>query len=369
MTIYTDALKSRGPSQYQEPTGFAENYSKSLGTTVESGMSISRAVVSGFITSPYRKRRNEQIDQMIANGDIPEQYGDALDGHMSYNDVAIIARDKFGQTIKSDEDIDNVVREDLKRNVESAGDVFSRATLMGKVGIVAGAPNAAMLDPPSIIGSFIGLGAAAKGATVLSRAAKAAALGAGATMAEEAVIQPFVYSWKQDVGLDYSTGDAFKAIAYAGAGGGILAGAAKTAGEFVTANTKFLQSHDVARVKNKNEVNRQSYDNVQNAVDEAKQLPPDTDIKAHFDEVDTTIRNRDNAAPSTKFEVDVGDRADEVLDGTFKAQTEESVFVKEVIDEGGGKKFVETGDAAMEVDAISKQIDDLKKFGDCINGV
>lgn len=317
MTIYTEALRGKGPYKHEEPTSFVNNYQQALGSTIESGMSISRLLSD--VGRGYKKQRDEQLDSLLADGSIPEDYGKMLGDYMSYGDLAIIARDRLGLPVRSDDEVNEAIRGDIRRNAAEANRVMGQASFTGKVGAVVGTLHAAMLDPPAIVGSVFGLGAAAKGATVLSRLAIAVGVGAGSAMAEEVVIQPFVYRWKQDVGLDYSVDDALKNIKYAAIGGGILGGSFKTAGEFVVGTRKFLNSRNVSQVKDASPAAKEAFSRLTDRVVEAESLPHETNIRQHFEEVDAYIKSTDTAAPSTKVEVDLEDATDEVVDATFKA--------------------------------------------------
>lgn len=367
MSIYEDAFQERGFYRHQESTDFSENYRQALGTAIESDLSISRFIAGTM--SPYRTQRNEQLDKLLADGKLPEDYSKMLGEYMTYNELAIIARDRFGLQVRSDDDIDNAIRDDIKRNAAEAAKTASQATFSGKVGAFTGAMHAAMLDPVGILGSFTGLGVAARGATVLQRVGSAMTVGAAATAAEEAVIQPFVYNWKQDVGLDYNIDDALKNIAFATAGGSVLAGAAKTAGEFATQGRKFLSSHPTARARDADPALAEAHKNLDSRVREAEQLPPDTDIKEHFNQVDGYINRTDSEPPSGKIDFNPEDATDEVVDGLFKTEAEDTVFVRDVIDEGSGKRTTVIGNAVEEVDAINKQMDSLSKFDNCLKGV
>lgn len=367
MSMFMDDVNSRSHATYKEPTGAVENYQAALGTMIESGLSISALL--GDTYSQYRTQRNQQIDELIASGDIPEEYKQALGSQLSYKDMAYIAKDTLGIPVRTDEDIDELIRDDIRRNDARAKDIFSNASTIGKASQIVGTLHGAMLDPISTVGTLIGFGAAAKGATILSRISRAGVVAGAAAAAEEAAIQPFVYNWKKDVGLDHSVAESIKSIGYAFGGGAAFGAAAKTvasAGEIVTQGRKFLSSHPVARAKNTDVATREAYKLVEDRIDEAAALPPDTDITKHSEGVDGYIKKYDTQQPVSESTMeDLANATDDELVKAFNSEVDVEVpYVRGISD----KQEITLGDAKVDIADIDNRVKVLDALNNCLGG-
>lgn len=291
-----DRFMANGPYVDKGPeTGFSENFMMGVGRTIEEDLSVS-APLDEWLNG-RREDRNRQLDQLVATEQLPKQYKDMLGDTISYSEMAEIAKNQFNLTVSTDKDLDDQIRDEFKRNREMAGDVESRASFTGKIGRFAGEMTAYSLDPISVVGMLTGVGAAAKGATFLGRLAYTAGTSAMATMAEEAAIQPYIYNWKNRVGVDYDIVDALRAIGFAGATGAVLGGGARTAQEFVHQAHGFINSHSMKRFIASDPAAKEAAALVEARLLEVQQLAPDTDIVEHFAAVDKYIEAQDNAGP------------------------------------------------------------------------
>lgn len=101
--------------------------------------------------------------------------------------------------------------------------VFRDANGWGKVGIFAGAMGGALTDPVNL--ATLGLGASVTMAKGLGTGVKLLELGAknfAISASTEALIQPFVYDFKKEIGAKYTSSDAITNILAAGAGGAVF---------------------------------------------------------------------------------------------------------------------------------------------------
>ncbi len=140
----------------------------------------------------------------------------------------------FGQDFPQSAEAAREAAKDLaKEAIKTAEDVGARATLMGDVAGFAGSMGAIMTDPAVFVTLPIGGVAAPSG--ILRVAIVEALLGAGS----EAVIQPVVQAYKQELGVEHTDEDVLRNILLAGAGGFLLggggAGLAKISPKFATA--------------------------------------------------------------------------------------------------------------------------------------
>ena len=192
---------SAGPVQR---SGFRENFVAGFGTFMDEDTTIGEWLNSGAY-----KERDREIDRLISSGQLPEEeyLPYVEDGDIDYPRLAYALK-RSGRAIRDDYDVRDGIRETLKQRRDMAQEIHSRATTMGAVGIFAGQMTAAQLDPVNAAAMLIpGLGIIRAG-TTMARVGKTAlyygALSAGA----EAIIQPQVYSWKNELGVDYSVGAA-----------------------------------------------------------------------------------------------------------------------------------------------------------------
>jgi len=144
-----------------------------------------------------------------------EQDGTDYDGLAEYANKVLGLKD-----VPIYEDYEKQRQEEYANYRATSQEVFDKQSLWGKVGQFAGQGHAMAIDPLYAVSFFTGYGAAN---TVLQ-----AAVRVGLTEAAiETVAQPFVKSWKDEVGADYSGADMLTNIVLAGTGAGIIAGAGK----------------------------------------------------------------------------------------------------------------------------------------------
>lgn len=126
----------------------------------------------------------------------------------------------------SREALEAQVREQVMQRRRELADVTERQTTGGMVGEFLGAAGSAITDPPNLFA--LGLGASA-GAGVLRTVLVESLIGAGA----EAVIQPKVATYYNELGIDYTAADFIANVAVGGAAGGLFAGGVKAAEQVV----------------------------------------------------------------------------------------------------------------------------------------
>jgi len=200
-----------------EESGFIENATASMATFVDQDLSVSRwidptritnlsGMVNGDAWGNAFTDRNDEILRLKEEGAYtPEEWRrfSGRFGGTNWEGLGELAREK-GFDIKTDDQVMEGIRENVRINAEAQERISNRAGLSGKLGEFTGTVWGAGLDPINILATAAIPMKALQGASVLKRAALVGGASAGAELA----IQPFVYNWKNDLGLDYSVTDA-----------------------------------------------------------------------------------------------------------------------------------------------------------------
>lgn len=134
------------------------------------------------------------------------------------------AAEQFPDQVKTYDQLVSDASNKLAIEREKNMKVMQNASGLGQVGQFAGAMGGAVLDPINV--ATLGFGASvtmAKGLGTAVKLAELSAKGFAINAATEALIQPSVYGFKKELGVEYSAEDAINNILIAGAGGAILA--------------------------------------------------------------------------------------------------------------------------------------------------
>jgi hypothetical protein len=243
-------LASAGPAEYEADTGFIENWQTAIGQMIDSNMSISKYVnhESEFVS------RNFRLDRLITEGAIPteeiplhrDHYGlESID----YGALADVAK-KYGHTEFNNQELDTNVREDIKQRAAYSQDIFRRSNLSGRIGQFAGAMHAGALDPIMLPSYFIGIGAAAKGASVLTKIGRAGLYGGLTEGGAQAVAEPFIYKWKHELQMEYGVKDSLENIMMAASLGALIPMTGVSIGAFGRKLATYLRDPElVAKLK------------------------------------------------------------------------------------------------------------------------
>ena len=192
-------------------TGFAQNFGNSAAAFVQQDLAMSRYLMH----EPVRAR-SSRLEELMRDGTIPEEIGKSfahnygLGGALTtydYDGLAEYANTLEGdEYFQSDEELTNSIAELVQFTEAQRQDVYARAGAAGVTGMVVAGLTAASIDPPNILASLVIPGAGQ--ATTFSRAfLQGAKAGAISNLATEVVTQPFIHSWKNEVGLNYTFSD------------------------------------------------------------------------------------------------------------------------------------------------------------------
>lgn len=205
------------PEIKDDPT-FGEVFDAAVGTVIDENLSVSR-----LFNQQQFVQRNQNVARLIDEGVINQADYEYGDGKFDYNKLSLALRDtEYADLVKPDRVLREERNEYLAMKRRYAESVLAEGSGMAQF---LGMGTAYMLDPINIATMGIGtLPAAAKGLTAMATARIAAGRTAALTAASEAAIQPFVYSYKQDIESPYSAQNALVAITTAAIGGAAIGG-------------------------------------------------------------------------------------------------------------------------------------------------
>lgn len=217
----------------QLPTGFMEN--------VEAAYDLFRSEDSSDSKTRHWKQQLSERAQAIESftGEYPEWHDDIYRGTVGdpeqrdpriyerAQEKLAAVRQKYPE-IKSDDELRAnipLAAAEIRQHSES---IMARADGWG--GQMVGTLGAATLDPLNIAFMMVTLPAAGSGAiNTLAKVARAAKFGAGVGLATELAIQPSVFQFKKELGVDYGIDDAAINIAASTIGSGLLMGVGEVA--------------------------------------------------------------------------------------------------------------------------------------------
>lgn len=291
----------QGVAKHVPESGFVENWGEALRLEFDEATSLSR-----MLNNSLYQERTKTIMDLNDSGSIPdnviEQHTRYDDGYsnINFDSVARWVNNNLDETIMTDDEIKGNIREDLNMKRTLSEDVYNRANWWGKFGQFIGTTHAIVLDPVLLPTYFMGIGAGARGVTWLGTFGRAAGVAAATEAGMEAVRQPMVYSWKKDIGAEYSFKNAFTQIAAAGFGAGILTG---TAAGLADGLKKFLGHQRVYGNKSSAEATKV----VENVIREAERSPsPSKAADAHLADLEGNVQRH-----QTRNSVDADNAIDE----------------------------------------------------------
>ena len=182
---------------------------------------------------------------------------------------------------------------------ERVAPILARAQGWGRVGQVAGTLGGAMVDPLNLASMVVAGPAVVGNATgILARTLRAAKIGAAFGAGTETAIQPFVYDFKQEIGVDYTVGDALTNIGAAAAGGALFLGVGVNVPPLARSSMRALSDSYRKLVKQRPHLATRDGEAAARVIEdfadlaEANPLPKTPDGQAaHFEAVDQAMRD------------------------------------------------------------------------------
>ena len=237
--LNSPVAKARPPS-----TKF-ENWMAAMHMNWYEGMSRSRQKVM----KEYSEDRNRKILDTINNRpELGKQFSGFYygPGSVDWKHAAIWAKSR-GIDVETNDELMERIRKDVKVYRTYAEDIFDRATWGGKIVQFGGYAHTDMLDPVLWPAMLVGYQQAALATKFLQTVARTGLRVGAAEALMETVRQVPVYTWKQDVGADYSVKDAMLAIITTG----VAAGGLGASAEAVSMGLRRLSKPFMKSTKNK----------------------------------------------------------------------------------------------------------------------
>lgn len=350
----------------QKSTGYGQNFTVGVGQTIDENLSISEWIVRDTGGWSYSDR-DQKLRDLREEGKITDQEWIAFvkpdnRGMMlpDYSSLADYANKKYGTEIKNNKTIDSEMREAIKQRKEYALNITERQTGMGSVGEFAGALTGYALEPAGIAAIplesyFIGRAAyqLSQATTRLARATRVAGISAAANMATETAIQPIVFNWHEDIGVDMTWGDALFNIASVGLLSGVATGAAagiRTKKGFKGEQLGSLMEQELVRSGDQIGVREVAsiLKQVRKAASEVSEDPEgdaflrqteyelesvteDISARDHFEKMDATEKRISEGAPVARQEDDLDYVIDSAqLESAFESRMIDSQYMNEI---------------------------------------
>lgn len=364
-------------------TGYSENFIMGVGQTVDRALTVSESYVresGGWEYSP----RDEELKALRASGEISDDewlsftrpVGRSRTRQTNYSELAQFANSKLGTEIQTNAEIDADMREGLKQRRAMAEDVFARQTGTGFAGEILGGITGYALEPANAVAMvaepiMLARSAylASMASTRLGRALVMAKTSAQVGVGTEMVIQPFVFNWHEEIGMDMGWEDALMNIAAVGLFSGVIGGAAGVLSKPVQgiSATEMAGLFTQVRKVAKKVVDEEAHGILEQAEAGLKGAEKQTTAKEHFENIDSAEK---------KFEektVD-GPTADEMefkfedmaIDDDFDVLTSEGSFKDFGIDDMGEEfALMNSGIDSNAIDDITYTANRIKEMKEC----
>ena len=231
-TFGGESYKSWADSNAESFKGYSsasENFAASVGQVVDEELSISSLLHQTGISE-----RDQKIRDMAAKGEIDKELMDMYTTgnpgrgkKVDYNSIAEYLNwsESVDQHIDTDEELTTARDKELANRRKYRDEVFNTALTGGKVAQFAGSIVASGLDPINI--AAMGLTAPVAGVQATSKAMYALSMagrGAAVNAAVAVPIEPFIHSWKEEIGATYTLEDSLFNIGASGILGGAVSG-------------------------------------------------------------------------------------------------------------------------------------------------
>lgn len=210
---------------------FEENFDASVGLMIDEESSFSR-----YLGNENKRKRDAEIRGLIEDGKIPKTLmytnSTAADRgfEVNYDNIAQYlntTEDYQSEPIKTDIELKKERDDLLGQRRAYRNDIFRRAGAEGTAGLFAGSFVAGSIDPVNVAATILTpVTAGARGVSralyTLSQTKRGAMYGAAAAGA----VEPFIHSWKEEIGVEYTLTDSMINMAASGAFDGTINGVA-----------------------------------------------------------------------------------------------------------------------------------------------
>lgn len=377
---HVDANLAQG--EIQPKAEFYDSFQASLGLFIDENLSISR-----YLNNDVRRDRDESIKKLISDGDIPSDIAGAYrtGNDFDWDGLVGYANQNLDSSFKTNEELDQSIRETLAQRRDYADRTLSRTTWSGTLGTIAGPLVGVGLDPLNVAGMLAVPYRAMQGISILQNVLRAGGRGAMIAGTTEAAIQPFVMDWKAEIQSPYSAAEAVQNIGFAmgfgflldGVVGGISAVTGRNTNKVREQNFKVSDMREeLDSMIDKVEQNAdliEGDDAAQSALSDLKELreelndaDPDVQAAEHFSRIHKELEKQADDSP--RYETINFDEFDDArLDLELQELGDVEMPTRMEIDADGQSKF--------EVDSITNivakaddEADKLATLRSCIVG-
>jgi len=264
---FDDEVKSKTIDTWR-PSSSGESFDAAVGQAIDEDLSTSKfgwstmdlIPGSGDIDYTHNDDREEQIHALIDSGELPENYLDNFQtkpAYMGYTTDYESASDAINQ----DFDFDKKFKTTEELHAERVKELDSRRAYAqdiqrrydGWFAPLAGGVVGFGTDPVISAGSLVapalysaGLGVKmSRSALATSMTKRGALIGAGL----QAPIEPFIHSWKEDIGVDYTLSDSMFNIAASGFFSGAVDGLPYAFRAWTSLDGKDLTAKSIVKMK------------------------------------------------------------------------------------------------------------------------
>ncbi len=352
-----------------------ENFQAGVGQVFDEELSVSSA-----INDIGTAERADQIKKLTSEGYIPESVVKSFTrkmGHFQETDYDAVAKYAneyldLDKEIPTTEQLTKWRDDDLAQRRKYREDIYDRALTGGDVSSFAGSMIGAGLDPVNYIP--IG-GAAISGAKATSRAMYSLAMakkGAIGGVIAAAAVEPFIFSWKEEIGVEYTTKDAMFNLAASGIMSGAIAGVAGNFAHRIRSKREVKveenRSSLVDELIEKEGVDRDQAEDIAQFIYES-QVAPKKDMPAEEfvqktedtqESMNTSTKASDDSKPTISPEdTEVVDKAFDELDDDFMNQEFEMMM------DDDGNMIVKSSFAEADIE-MQVKIDELEEKLGCL---
>lgn len=269
--IEEEAVDSPAAMPIEHSTAM-ENFGASIHQTLTTTNPITSRMK--LLSTETEKAREKQLYKLYEEGKIEEHIFKYFVERDQWDELGQHARNKGHVTVPLQSDYEDHIKQEFKMYADMAEDTYSRATGLGKAAAFGGGMVATMLDPLYAGTMPFGYG---QSASALKAILGVMAVETGV----EAIAQPFIWNWNQEIDQKYSVGTAFTAIATTAIASGALTGVVKGL-------SKGAKGVDPVgpTVRDLNIIGKGVNDIMTPAyLDDIVHTAPDTPIKKHFDDL------------------------------------------------------------------------------------
>lgn len=320
-SLYVQAMEN--PAQTDKST-IGENFNAAI------GLAIDEETMWGVIGNNQAKfARNDRIKALIEDGTISQEIKDSFSSKQGisyfqtdYDQIAnyVNTNMDIGEHIDTNEEITIKRNEEMADRRRYAQDIFDTSTTGGSVASFFGSMLGISTDPIAM-GAMVFTGGASGGVQATSRAMYAASKaksGFIAGSAQAAVMEPFIHSWKQEIGAEYTLQDSLFNIGASG----LMTGSVNGAAGFLKPRIKDARSDP--------NVEQADVDSMQRTEDELNSHPDqEFSAKEHFESAESTNQRMETEPANRYDEPDIDAREAELVDTRYNELRQDATITKE----------------------------------------